>query len=420
MIDVKSSFLEGIEASACKTQTYTGAFLLLLPIVPVIATVISIATYIGLNLKAPVSLTDIGWVDTLIPLLVGTGSTLILWAILALLCHRYTAVHRANEKSYYALLNHLSSLNYYLDTLPTDKTKEVLQYRDAIYLTLKQPTISWIVGNGYIELWDFMYRAEEALITIAPQEKVIADAVYDEMRLNDSKIVSSEEWVNKLRSAVHVLDPDAVSYLKPAVGTQSPIAAAGTQQQAPVINQVRNAETQQQIEARAVLRVVRKTINDFNTKCWDALISARNQLYSTMILVGLTVFVLMALAIILHVNLLHLEAATFYAFIGGLAGLIGRLSIESQSNKMVDDYRLSLARLLATPLLSGLAAVLGVMIIAKSTDLNAIYNFNISLVPSLIIAATFGLTPNLLINQLQKRSDEYKGNLQSTQPTSGK
>ncbi len=420
MIDVKSSFLEGIEASACKTQTYAGAFFLLLPIVPVIATVISIATYIGLNLKAPVSLTDIGWVDTLIPLLVGTGSTLILWAILALLCHRYTAVHRANEKSYYALLNHLSSLNYYLDTLPTDKTKEVLQYRDAIYLTLKQPTISWIVGNGYIELWDFMYRAEEALITIAPQEKVIADAVYDEMRLNDSKIVSSEEWVNKLRSAVHVLDPDAVSYLKPAVGTQSPIAAAGTQQQAPVINQVRNAETQQQIEARAVLRVVRKTINDFNTKCWDALISARNQLYSTMILVGLTVFVLMALAIILHVNLLHLEAATFYAFIGGLAGLIGRLSIESQSNKMVDDYRLSLARLLATPLLSGLAAVLGVMIIAKSTDLNAIYNFNISLVPSLIIAATFGLTPNLLINQLQKRSDEYKGNLQSTQPTSGK
>ena len=226
--------------------------------------------------------------------------------------------------------------------------------------------------------------------------------------------------MNKLRSAVHVLNPDAVRYLKPAVGTQSPIAAAGTQQQAPVINQVRSAETQQQIEARAVLRVVRKTINDFNTKCWDALISARNQLYSTMILVGLTVFVLMALAIILHVNLLHLEAATFYAFIGGLAGLIGRLSIESQSNKMVDDYRLSLARLLATPLLSGLAAVLGVMIIAKSTDLNAIYNFNISLVPSLIIAATFGLTPNLLINQLQKRSDEYKGNLQSTQPTSGK
>src|SRR5207247_3702002 len=102
----------------------------------------------------------------------------------------------------------------------------------------------------------------------------------------------------------------------------------------------------------------------------------RNQLYCTMILVGLTVFVLMSLAIIFHVNLLHLEAATFYAFTGGLAGLIGRLSIESQSNKMVDDYRLSLARLLSTPLLSGLAAVLGVMLITKSSDFNALYDFN--------------------------------------------
>ena len=131
-------------------------------------------------------------------------------------------------------------------------------------------------------------------------------------------------------------------------------------------------------------------------------------------------FVFVALAILFHVNLLHLEAATFYAFIGGIAGLIGRLSLEAQSDKTVDDYRLSLARLLVTPLLSSLAAVIGVLIVAKATDLNMIYNINASLVPNLIIAATFGLSPNLLINQLQKKSDEYKGNLQSTQPTSGK
>jgi len=139
-----------------------------------------------------------------------------------------------------------------------------------------------------------------------------------------------------------------------------------------------------------------------------------------MILVGLTVIVFVALAIIFHINLLHLEAATFYAFIGGLAGLIGRLTIESQSDKTVDDYRLSLARLLVTPLLSSLAAVLGVLIVAKTADLNMIYNFNTSLVPNLILAATFGLSPNLLINQLQKKSEEYKGNLQSTKPTSAK
>ncbi|HEV7236583.1 MAG TPA: hypothetical protein VGN15_10410, partial [Ktedonobacteraceae bacterium] len=94
--------------------------------------------------------------------------------------------------------------------------------------------------------------------------------------------------------------------------------------------------------------------------------------------------------------------------------------IESQLDKTMDDYRLSTARLLVTPLLSGLAAVLGVLIVAKTTNLDAIYTFNTSLVSNLIIAATFGLTPNLLINQLQKKSEGYSQNLQSTQPTSGK
>lgn len=78
MEEKNSSTLEDIEASASKTQTWAGAFLLFLPIVPIIATIICIATYLGLNLKAPVSLTGIGWVDTIIPLLVGIILTLII------------------------------------------------------------------------------------------------------------------------------------------------------------------------------------------------------------------------------------------------------------------------------------------------------------------------------------------------------
>lgn len=256
---------------------------------------------------------------------------------------------------------------------------------------------------------------------------MIADAIYDEMRLNDSKIMNSEEWANKLRQAVKGLDSSAVSYLKPAVGAQSPIAEAATLQQATAGDQTEKSAAQQsgtatlqQTGARFVLRVVRGTINDFNTKSWDALITARNQLFSTMTLVGLTMFVFVALAILFHVNPDHMETATIFAFIGALAGLIGRLSIESQLDKTTDDYRLSSARLLVTPLLSGLAAVLGVLIVAKTAKLDDIYTLNASLVPNMIIAATFGLTPNLLINQLQKKSEGYKENLQSTQPTSGK
>ncbi|HYX50557.1 MAG TPA: hypothetical protein VE843_12480, partial [Ktedonobacteraceae bacterium] len=179
--------------------------------------------------------------------------------------------------------------------------------------------------------------------------------------------------------------------------------------------------TQQEAEARAILRTVREVINDFNTKSWDALISARNQLLATMVLVGLTTYVFVELAILFRVTILHIVVATIFAFVGALAGLIGRLYTESQSDKAIDDYHLSTARLLVTPLLSSLAAVIGVLVVAKTTTLDAIYTFQAStFVANLIIAATFGLTPNLLINQLQKKSDEYKANLQSTQAASGK
>lgn len=361
------------------------------------------------------------------PLLVGTVSTFILWVILSFLLRRFTAVDRVNEQSYYSLMNHQSTLQYFIDKFPDD-TKEVKEYLNSFRQALNQRSSTWVRGEGYIELWDLMNSAEEALITSAPLEKVIADAVYDEMRLNDSKIVSNDEWANKLRVAVNELDPNAIRFLKPSVGAQSLKNANQTSGQednpgtalSPAPGQGGFSEKQQDSVARSILRAVRETINDFNANSWEALINARNQLYSTMTLVGLTMFVFVALAIIFHVNLLHLEAATFYAFIGGIAGLIGRLSLEAQSDKSLDDYRLSQARLLVTPLLSGLAAVIGVLIVSKATDLNMIYNINANLVPNLIIAATFGLSPNLLINQLQKKSDEYKGNLQSTQPTSGK
>lgn len=395
-----------------KDTSLAGGFLLFLPIVPIIATVVSIVTYLVLNLKTPVSLTGIGWLNALLPPLFGIISTLVLWVILALACRRFTSACRANEKSYYGILNHLSTLNYYIETLPSEEEKKEIQgYRDCINQGLKKQSTSWIIGNGYIEMWNLMDSAEEALMAVAPPQKVIADAIYDEMRLNGSNIVNSEEWANKLRSAVQELDPIAVSYLKPAVGTQL----------APPVSQLASPPLPtEEAEARAVLRVVRETINEFNTNSWDALISDRRQLFSTMTLVGLTMFVFVALAILFHIKPLHLEVATFFALIGGLAGLIGRLSIESQSDKTIDDYRLSMARLLVTPLLGGLAAVLGVLVVSKTTDLNSIYTFKDTLVPNLIIAATFGLTPNLLINQLQAKANEYQKNLQSTQTTTGK
>jgi H+/Cl- antiporter ClcA len=107
---------------------------------------------------------------------------------------------------------------------------------------------------------------------------------------------------------------------------------------------------------------------------------------------------------------------TIIAFIGAFAGLFGRLYSEAQIEKAIDDYKLALARLMITPLLSGLIALIGVLVI---TGINTVVS-GFLLPIDYFIAAIFGLMPNLLINQLQKRSNGYTAALQSIQPTSGR
>jgi hypothetical protein len=65
-------------------------------------------------------------------------------------------------------------------------------------MDLKQRSTAWVLDNGYVELWNLMDSAEAALIIVASLERVVSDAVYDEMRLNDSKIVNSGEWATSI------------------------------------------------------------------------------------------------------------------------------------------------------------------------------------------------------------------------------
>ncbi len=81
-----------------------------------------------------------------------------------------------------------------------------------------------------------------------------------------------------------------------------------------------------------------------------------------------------------------------------------------------------MARVIATPVLSGLAAVGSVLVFVLLA--NAIQNgLNItdkitdiySINPlHLILAAIFGLAPNLLIGLLQQKAESYKSDIQSS------
>lgn len=113
-------------------------------------------------------------------------------------------------------------------------------------------------------------------------------------------------------------------------------------------------------------------------------------------------------------------AATAFYLVGAVAGLFGRFYAESNSDHSKDDYGLFTARLIATPLLSGLAGVGGVLITVvlpvlsgqPIPGLDKIFTLNSEY---LFAAIVFGFTPNLLIRSLQQRAQKFTNDLASSQ-----
>ena len=410
--------LDTLEKAARKTGTYSGALIMTASIVPVVAALLSAIAYI-VHWPQGVTLPD--WLAAIIgtPLLLGTIPTLIAWFLLAFMIKRFTAVDRMNMSSYGLLLSRVSTLDSQLDvldpaltTLPTSAAmarKEVSDSKNTIIKKLGKRGLAWVTASGYIDLWQEMHNAEEALINVLPREDVIADALYDEMRINNSKIETSDELLDKLRRAVTALDPTAEGYLQsPPSKLQDGINAPDT---APPSTGLIPVEWEMQ--SRSVLREVRHALNEFRDNRWEAIVRVRNQFVCTMILTGLTLYVLLEFSILAGAPQPAIIAATAFYLVGGLVGLFSRLYTESQTSKSIDDYRLALARLVAIPMYSGLAAVGGVIMVQQFTSLLDIFSPK-NLLSGLIVAAVFGLTPSLLITKLQNQTETYNNDLKST------
>jgi hypothetical protein len=433
--------LDALEKGARNTGSYTGALIMTAALVPVVAAVISAIAFV---VQWPKGVAMPDWLALLIgtPLLLGTVPTLIAWLLLAFIVRRFTAADRMDMGSYGKLLNSLSTLDAQLSilcpepgetsasatgtdtnttsTLPLSDvafimaSKEALDCRNAISKKLVKKSLGWVTASGYINLWKEMHDAEEALIDIMPREVVVADAIYDEMRIQDSKIDNSDELLRKLRLAVSTLDPQAKAYLQPS---QTSTQGAGATLAAGPVSTGAVSDVLE-LQGRSILREVRHALNEFRDDRWEAIVRVRNQFVCTMILTGLTLYVLLQFTVLAGVSQPAMIAATAFYLVGALVGLFGRLYNESQTSKSIDDYRLTLARTVATPMFSGLAAVGGVLLTQKLTSPGDIFDPK-NILSGLIVAAVFGLTPNLLIGVLQKQSEQYKTDLKSTAASQG-
>jgi hypothetical protein len=217
--------------------------------------------------------------------------------------------------------------------------------------------LQWVVGWGYITLWNWMHRAEEALIDIEPPEQLVGYAISDKLRLDDSNISQRNDLVGILQVASKRLSVPASIY----VDIPNPIPDG-----APVLQGV---PLQQEQQARAALRQVRRAINDFRDNRWGGLVLARNALVETLIACSVFAYGLLVISVLLAVPANAVATASIFFVVGALVGLFNRLRIGPGLHAELDDYGLNHARLVTVPVLSGLAALFGVTLFAMAPAL---------------------------------------------------
>ncbi len=424
------------------SQSYRAALFALAPAVPFAATIITLGIYFApLRPELPYWIVwtkaNLLLVGSVISVLAWLGAA---WCLSAVV--RGTSADQANVNAYSQISQRLRDIDARLtaaanrDQLSAAElagAQRVAAIRELIRNELGKPGFKWIQATGYINLWGLVHRAEEALLTVQPSDEVAAAGLYDELRLQGSDIDNSDQLLVKLRLAVSRLAPAAAIYLSQQPPATVPANAAET---APTPEQVIDG-------ARLALRDVRQAINEFRDTSWDALVRTRNHLLGTMAATGIVTFLLFSVALSGRAsdapdNLLTdtLAAAASFYLVGAAVGLFNRLYAESSSDNSVEDYGLTAARIALTPVLSGLAALGGVVVIAMlpsalsgdiltpvsaaaakaAPSLDQIYSLRGNPL-GIILSAIFGLTPNLLIGALQSATDKYRSAVQSTAAT---
>ena len=378
------------------------------PVAPLVAAVIALAAHVNGNLggtRAP-------------SLEVGVVALGLAWGGLALLHAAFglSEARRANPTSFCELSDLLIELSAaYEVVLETAEQgtgrpalaacKQVAQYKamleDGLHRTRWIRAV-WVLQMGYVSAWQLVHRAQEALIALEDDTCVALRAQYDRLRLAGARIDNKEYLTKQLDVALQALGQPEGDATGPS--------------------------NMSEVQARHVVTTVRRTLNEYVDENRAGLVRARMHLTGTMALCGLIGYGVLCLAMAAAADGNHLVMAAVFFAVGALVGLVSRLQSEIGNDTAVDDFGLSGARLLAGVQLSGLAAVLGVGLLAllgvslgtnPSDQVSRSLDTAFALSPNpinIVTAAVFGLTPGLLIDRLKQQTDGLKQNLRSAEP----
>ncbi len=262
--------------------------------------------------------------------------------------------------------------------------------------------LRWLGGSGYISLWRLLHRAEEAILQAAPKEALYASAVDDDGRLEKTPVDGAGSLLDELRRILG--EPKKRRDMADILGDVD------------------------KPEGRTLLREIRFVLNCYRDDLFQRLVRVRNHMFATLVYATIVIDGVLGLAILVLDEDDFEDAiavALTYYLVGALVGLFAELYGASRGQRgAVHDYGLALVRLQTIPVLSGIAAVGGVVLTrlggtATTTGDNVTLDQIFSLQDysfGLVVAAIFGLTPGLLLGRLRAETESYKKDIVQSAP----
>lgn len=396
--------------------------------IPLIATVITVAMYA----TARASDAEAIWFGLL--------GSIVVWLLESAVARRFLSARQSNPARYALASARIEALGERLidskasrvsaGSGPMQDGASALLYDhtehayEKLKKTLETRSSGWFFGYRWVELWRDIHAAEAQSLGWAPLDLLAAEAMQDVLRLTGSTLSTREQLLAMSATAASQLGSPVSDYFAAYTAT---VKGANPPQQTTPSAQVQVAQAQ----ARALLGRVRLSVETYRDNLWDHLASSFLQFLVGIFTVGWVTFALAAFMVAGHVAVTTVGQAAGLYLVGAFFGIFARIVGEGRNQSPADDYGHKTARIVITPLVSGMAALAGaviyfvVSVILKnpsqlvtglgptSVPLSGAFNFR-AYPAELVVAGIFGITPSLLITYVQKQTNALLGAIQSS------
>lgn len=181
------------------------------------------------------------------------------------------------------------------------------------------------------------------------------------------------------------------------------------------------------------MALVHNAINRIREDQWGALVGSRNNMMLAAAIAGMIAYLALVSVVVWGIDPKALQVAATFVMTGTLISLLHQVTLVDSRAGGVSDFGQSTARLLSATFVSGLIALLGVVVVEGS-------GLDVALGGAQVLqaaggwaqtfdwtqdrigyfwAAAFGLTPSLLFKLLQNRTDAIKSSLNASRATGG-